>query len=163
MAFAESMVSRVLEDSKPTYIRVPKGNPLEPDSVEDLIGLGSGDSEVVLVTYGSLAQECLKVQKSNPDLSVIVLNRISPLDERLLVEKLKSHEVVVCVEDHFSTIGLYSSLCEVVVRNHLNVEVVALGPLSATFEVGSTADYYHKTFGLDSESLIKQIEKINRN
>ena len=158
MAFAEIMVSRVLEDSKPTYIRVPKGNPLEPDSVEDLISLGSADSEVVLVTYGSLAQECLKVQKSNTDISVIVLNRISPLDESLLVDRLKLHKVVVSVEDHFPTTGLYSSLCEIVVRNHLDAEVVALGPLSATFEVGNTADYYHKIFGLDSDAIVKRFK-----
>jgi len=163
MAFAESLTSRVLEESRPTYIRVPKGNPLEPDSVADLVFFGSADARIVLVTYGSLSQECLKVQKLNQEISVIIINRLYPLDERLLIEKLKLHEVVISVEDHFPTTGLYSSICEVVVRNRLNIEVLATGPTCAAFKVGSTADYYHQVFGLDSRSLIKQIEKINGN
>ena len=163
MAFAESLTSRVLEESRPTYIRVPKGNPLEPNSVADLVFLGSANARIVLVTYGTLVQECLKVQKLNPEISVIIINRLYPLDEQLLLEKLKLHEVVISVEDHFPTTGLYSSLCEVVARNRLNIEVIATGPTSAAFKVGSTADYYHQVFGLDSRSLIKQIEKINAN
>ena len=163
MMFAESLISRVLEESRPTYIRVPKGNPLEPDSVADLVFFGSADARIVLITYGTLAQECLKVQKLNPDISVIIINRLYPLDEQLLLEKLKLHEVVISVEDHFPTTGLYSSICEVVVRNRLNIEVLATGPTCAAFEVGGTADYYHQMFGLDSGSLIKQLEKINGN
>ena len=163
MTFAESMVSRVLEASKPTYIRIPKGNPLEPDSVADLVFSGSADARIVLITYGTLAQECLKAQELNPEISVIIINRIYPLDEQLLLEKLKLHEVVISVEDHFPTTGLYSSICEVVVRNRLNIEVIATGPTSAAFEVGGTADYYHQVFGLDCGSLIKRIEKINGN
>ena len=161
--FAESMVSRVLEASKPTYIRIPKGNPLKPDSVADLVFFGSADARIVLITYGTLAQECLKAQELNPEISVIIINRIYPLDEQLLLENLKLHKVVISVEDHFPTAGLYSSICEVVVRNRLNIEVIATGPTSAAFEVGGTADYYHQIFGLDSGSLIKQIEKINGN
>ena len=65
---------------------------------------------------------------------------------------------MVSVEDHFPTTGLYSSLCEIVVRNHLDAEVVALGPLSATFEVGNTPDYYHKIFGLDSDAIVKRFK-----
>ena len=163
MMFAESLISRVLEESRPTYIRVPKGNPLEPDSVADLVFFGSADARIVLITYGTLAQECLRVRKLNPEISVIIINRLYPLDEQLLLEKLKLHEVVISVEDHFPTTGLYSSICEVVVRNRLNIEVLATGPTCAAFEVGATADYYHQVFGLDSGSLIKQIEKINGN
>ena len=99
----------------------------------------------------------------NPEISVIIINRLYPLDEQLLLEKLKLHEVVISVEDHFPTTGLYSSLCEVIARNRLNIEVIATGPTSAAFEVGGTADYYHQAFGLDSGSLIKRIEKINGN
>lgn len=156
MAFAGSLVSRVLTESRPTYIRVPKGNPVEPDYVEDLIYIGSEDSATVLITYGSLTQECLKVYKSNAGISVIVLNRLFPLDEQLLVDKLKLHEVVVVVEDHFPTTGFYGSLCEILIRNDLNNKVVSLGPRGATFEVGSSADYYHKRFELDSGSLISR-------
>ena len=70
---------------------------------------------------------------------------------------------MISVEDHFPATGLYGSLCEVVVRNRLNIEVLANGPTCAAFEVGGTADYYHQMFGLDSGSLVKQIEKINGN
>jgi len=76
---------------------------------------------------------------------------------------LQSHEVVISVEDHVPTTGLYSSICDVVVRNRLNIEVLATGPSIAAFEVGGSADYYHQVFGLDSGSLIKQIEKIRGN
>jgi len=162
-AFAESLVSRVLADSKPTYVRVPKGNPVEPDSVEDVISIGSGNSEVVLVTYGSLAQECLTVKETNPEISLIILNRIHPLDEKLLANKLQAHKVAFCVEDHSSTSGLFSSLCEVVVRNQLNIDVLPFGPTRSTFEVGGTADYYHRIFDLNSDSLVKRIGKFSGN
>jgi len=160
VSYARSIVPRVLSQDLPTYIRVPKGSPTNPDSTEDLILIGSPKSEIAIVTYGGLVQECLKVHEANTGVAIIVVNQVFPLDEDRMIEHLSGKRQIYVVEDHVPSTGLYGSLCELVVRANIRVNIEGLGPTEPVFEVGSTPDYYFRRFGLDSDSLLKKCALI---
>ena len=160
VSYAKNIVPRVLSQDFPTYIRVPKGNPINPDSSDDVILIGSPKSEVAIVTYGGLVQECLKVHEANSKVAIIVINQIFPLDEDRIIEYLGGKRQILVVEDHVPKTGLYGSLCELMVRANIGVNIEGLGPTEPVFEVGSTPDYYFRRFGLDSDSLLKKCALI---
>jgi len=122
--------------------------------------IGSPKSEVAIVTYGGLVQECLKVHEANSKVAIIVINQIFPLDEDRIIEYLGGKRQILVVEDHVPKIGLYGSLCELMVRANIGVNIEGLGPTEPVFEVGSTPDYYFRRFGLDSDSLLKKCALI---
>jgi transketolase len=158
VAYAASLLDSVLEARRPAYIRVPKGGSVEPNSDAHLVKLNGNSDNTLLVSYGNLAQSCLEVQRLDPRISVLVVNRLRPLDEQVLYEAMIPHKRIVVVEDHFPQSGLYGTLCEFFLRGRLNGRLESIGPHGYSFEVGSTADHFHKELGVDAASLLKFLE-----
>ena len=150
-----SLVDRILEAGRPAYVRIPKGGHAEPASDEHMVKLPGAADDVLLVSYGNPAQTCLEARRRDPRLSVLVVNRLHPLDEQSLAEMLAPHSRIVIVEDHFPQAGLYGSLCEFAARNPLRGELESIAPKDYTFEVGSSPDYFFRKFGMDVNSLLK--------
>jgi len=156
--FASTVLDRVLAGKRPAYIRVGKGKPSLPTANGDVAYLPGTGGGPLLVTYGPLTVECLKAQAERPDLSVLVLNRIHPLDGAALTSYLKAHSHILVVEDQFAHCGLYASLCQIFVEEGIRSALhSAAPPPEYTLTVGQSPAFYFRRFKLDAAGILSRL------
>ena len=156
-AYASSLVERILEANRPAYVRIPKGEFSFPCSDEHLVKLQGDENEILLVSYGTPSQTCIEVQKIDPRVSVLIVNRLRPLDKNVLVKMLAPHSRIYVVEDHFPSSGLYGSLCQFALENECTAKLISLAPQDYEFTVGASAGYFHQHYGIDLAGITKSI------
>jgi len=159
VTYAAKLVEKVVQAGRPAYIRIPKGTHTEPASEENIVKLSGESDDVLLVSYGNPAQLCIEVRKQDPRVSVLVINRLRPLDDLVLLEAIKSHKRIIVVEDHFPQSGLYGSLCEFIVSNPILGRLESLAPINYSFEVGTSQEYFYKKYRIDVENILSIINK----
>lgn len=110
---------------KPIYIRIPKGNGFNSNKFE----IHQGDNPKIVLSYGSaltLANEYAESRSAKliavEDLGVGVFKK---LDTELSGKKIES---ITIIEDHFPWTGLYSFVCQWVLKRKLDVEVRSIAP-----------------------------------
>ena len=158
ITYAGALVERIIQNGRPAYIRIPKGTSVEPATDLGMVKLPGESDEIILVSYGNPVQTCIEVRRRNPRFSVLVVNKLHPLDNDSLLEALSPHGRIVVVEDHLPSSGLYGSLCEFAARHSLRGRLESVAPTGYAFEVGSTPDYFFQKFGMDVCSLLKLSE-----
>jgi transketolase len=158
VAYAALLLDRIKQAGKPAYVRIPKGGHTEPASAEHIVKLVGEDDDLLLVSYGNPAQVCIEARRHNPRLSVLVINRLHPLDDESLLEALAPYRRILVVEDHFPLTGLYGSLCEFASRHPLKGRIESAAPKNYVFDVGTTTEYFFKKFGIDLNSILKFAE-----
>jgi transketolase len=158
--FATGLLERVLATGRAAYLRVAKGAPSIPGTADDvsyLPGIGDGP---LLVTYGSLAVECLAVQEQRPEVSVLVLNKVHPVDPADVVAHLQAHSSVLVVEDHFGHTGLYGSLCILAMEQGVTPRMTSVAPdHEYCLVVEQTPKGYWRRYGLDAAGIIERLDR----
>lgn len=157
VAYAATLVDHLIDIGRPAYVRIPKGAAKIPPSTEHIVTLSGEKNEIALVSYGTPVQECLSAQMKDPSLSVIVINRLRPLQEDKIIDALAPYRRIFVVEDHFPSCGLYGSLCEIVVTHNLPFRMHSLGPRDYTLEVGTSNEFFHRKYGIDSENILQAV------
>jgi transketolase len=160
ITFANSLIGKVLANKKPAYIRIPKGEFINPDSDENMVLLQGLKQSVLLVSYGTPAQECIKAMSHNQDLSVMVFNKLYPLDKPKLKIILEQYENILVIEDHFASTGLYGLFCELCNEFSIFKQIISLAPKGYSFDVGSSNDYFHEKIGISSNKILERINNM---
>ena len=104
-------------------------------------------TDVTILTYGMLFEQTLVarelLQAQGKSVGLVNLRSLKPVDEAALLHVARRGSLIVTVEDHFVTGGLYSILAEVLLRHQLTARVLPLaleerwyrpGHLSAVLE-----------------------------
>ena len=104
-------------------------------------------TDVTILTYGMLFEQTLVarelLQAQGKSVGLVNLRSLKPVDEAALLHVARRGSLIVTVEDHFVTGGLYSILAEVLLRHQLTARVLPLaleerwyrpGRLSAVLE-----------------------------
>ncbi|GAB3585025.1 transketolase family protein [Hymenobacter daeguensis] len=104
-------------------------------------------TDITILTYGMLFEQTLVarelLQAQGKSVGLINLRSLKPIDEEALLAVVRSGGLLVTVEDHFITGGLYSILAEILLRHQLTARVLPLaleerwyrpGRLSAVLE-----------------------------
>lgn len=114
---------KVLASGKPCYIRycgvpaVVEHQPFELGKAEVL----SEGKDVTLLTYGFMLRETVAAKKvlesKGVSVRLVNLRMPKPADEQAIVEAVKATPMVVTIEDHFLTGGLWSILGEVCLKH----------------------------------------------
>jgi transketolase len=161
--FSASVLDRALAQDRPAYIRVAKGAPSVADGDQLVVykpGTGTGP---LLVSYGAVATECLKAQEQNPELSVLILNKVHPVDIASVGPHLASHRSAIVAEDHFGHSGLYASLCQAVMESDISCRVVSAAPPAGyDLVVGASAATYLRRAEIDAEGLLRRAKDLSR-
>jgi transketolase len=160
VTFANSIVQKVLAIKKPAYIRIPKGEFLNPESDENMVLLPGLKKSVLLVSYGSPAQECIKAMAQNPEISVLVFNKLYPLDKPKLKIILEQYNNILVLEDHFASTGLFGMFCEFCNDFSIFRKLISIAPKDYIFEVGSTNNYFHEKIGISSNKILERINNM---
>ena len=124
-----------------------------------MVKLAGETDDVLLVSYGNPVQACIEVRNRDPRISVLVINRLRPLDEHELSAALEPHKRIFVVEDHFSQSGLYGSICEFIARKPIRGSIESLSPKGYSFEVGTSSDYFYSKYGIDVSGILASTKK----
>lgn len=152
--YATGVVDRLLDEGRPAFVRIAKGAPSLPAPAADTMLFPAARPETLLVSYGSMVQECMAVREARDDVSVLAVNRLRPLDEDAVLDAVAGHDRIIVVEDHFPHTGLYGVLCQLWVERGVATRIESRAPaLDYTLAVGASSDYFHRKFGMDSASI----------
>ena len=124
-------LEKVINSPYPTYVRYNNLQPSiehDPDFEIGKAEIISEGKDVVIISYGILlkqaleAAEILKVEGKS--VGIINLRTVSPIDRKAIIKACRDAFLVVTIEDHFQTGGLYSILSEILIEEELLCKVL---------------------------------------
>lgn len=126
-------LEQVLQDPAPCYIRYSGFKP-HASHVEDFqIGraeVWSEGTDVTLLTYGLLFAECFKAAarllQAGYSVGLVNMRMLKPVDSEAILAAAQRSRLLVVVEDHFKTGGLYSIVAETLLDQGLSSPVLSI-------------------------------------
>lgn len=126
-------IEQVIDSPSPFYIRHIALPPAVVHSGEFEIGkaeiFGDG-TDVAILTYGLMLREAVKakelLERSGLSVRLLNLRTLKPIDESAILDAARDCRLLVTVEDHFLTGGLYSILSELLTKNRLSPETLPI-------------------------------------
>jgi transketolase len=161
VAFADPLIDRLLDAGRPAYVRIPKGEPAEPATAADVVYLPSKQRRTLIATYGSPAQNVLKVAAARDDVSVLIFNRLKPIVWEQIAQPLRDHDTLVVVEDHFPDHGLFGTLCRMGMEAGVHPHVHSLAPRAYNLTVGTSNAYYEAVYGIDVAGIEAHVQALH--
>lgn len=160
----KAMIRAVAEMEGPCYVRLGRSG--VEDVFDDNYAFEPGKgvvlrkgSKVAIVATGLMVQEALKAaEMSDCDPTVVNIHTIKPIDEKLLLELAKTHDVILTCEEHSVINGLGSAVCEVLAPYNL-CKIERIGIQDVFGESGKPKDLLHE-YGLDAEAICTKINAL---
>ncbi len=123
----------VLRDPAPYYIRYNARSPVvthTPDFVPGRAEVLAEGRDVSFLTYGMLVTECYqaaeRLRADGLSVGLVNLRTLKPVDQECLVALARTTRLLVVVEDHCKTGGLYSILAETLLEAGITAETLCL-------------------------------------
>ena len=127
------MLPYIWNSDKPSYLRVNthKTNYIHseflPGKAEIIVAPGT---EVTILVYGYLFKQALEaqsiLQSSGYSTGLINMRSLKPIDESAVVQAAATSAMIVTLEDHLQHGGLYSAVCETLIKNGTMCKVLPL-------------------------------------
>jgi transketolase len=124
------MMPAIWASSKPAYTRINtrKTNyvhaPFKPGKAE-VIEQGT---DVTILTYGLLFEQALIatgiLKSEGLSVGLINMRSLKPIDEQAILSAVAQSELIVTLEDHFLTGGLYTIVAEVLLKHQKTAKVL---------------------------------------
>jgi len=123
----------------------------------------SEGSDVTILVYGFLFQEALiastLLECRGISVRLINLRMLEPIDEDAILESTRATTLIVALEDHFQRGGLFSIVCELLVRHKLNCNVLPISFDRRWFKPALLDDTL-KYEGFTGDQIAKRILKV---
>ena len=125
-------MEKIFPTDSPFYIRYNNLKPLIKHS-EFEIGKAEviSEGDITIMTYGLLFKEALAaaeiLRAEGKSVGVINIRTLKPIDIKTITKYCRKSGLVVTLEDHFLTGGLYSILCEAMVNENISCKVLPIG------------------------------------
>jgi transketolase len=123
------MLPEIWNYPSPSYVRI---NTRKTDHVHTPFEWGKAEvisegTEVTILTYGLLFEQALEavniLKEEGLSVGLVNMRSLKPVDEQAILNATKSN-LVVTVEDHFLTGGLYSIVAEVLLKHQTTARVL---------------------------------------
>jgi len=157
----------VLASSAPTYVRYnSRPSPLwhTPFALGRAEVLSEGDDVAVLAAglpVPALAEACALLREEGVGARLVNLRMLAPVDEQAVLAAARACGVVVTVEDHLLSGGLYQLVAEILVRYGVSVPVVPVGLDGRFFRPGRLADILERE-GFTPRKLAARLRDARR-
>jgi transketolase len=152
---------KVFASSSPFYIRYNNSKPVVRHS-EFEIGkaeiFGDG-TDIALIVHGFLfgqayaAKEILESQGKS--VRLINVRTVKPIDEEAIIKAVDECKLIVTLEDHFITGGLYTILAEILLKNKKTADVLPFALKDKWFKPG-LLNYVLGYEGFTAEQIAKK-------
>ena len=161
----------LVSSGKPFYIRYNNISPHTSHSMPFEIGKAEAypsnaepdeADDATILTYGFLLGQGLRVQEilENDGFAVRVVNMrtLSPIDEEIIFDAVERSQLVVTLEDHFLTGGLYSIVSELLIRDGMAADVLPIALNNKWFKPGLLNDVLQYE-GFTAEQIAHRIKE----
>ncbi|HET6266436.1 MAG TPA: transketolase C-terminal domain-containing protein [Acidobacteriota bacterium] len=153
----------MLESRSPCYIRY---NPEQAKIAHDpVLTRGKAElaimgSDCAILTYGFMFnrayQACELLLESGLSPRLINLRMLSPIDEEVIAQAAVETPMVITLEDHFLYGGLYTIVCEILVRRGIQTRVMPIGFEQRWFRPALLEDALHAA-GMNANQIAEKI------
>jgi len=147
----------------PASVRYPRGKGPGTVVAEDLTALEIGKAEIrhqggriAILAWGSMVTPALEAGKQL-GATVINMRFVKPMDEAIILEMAKSHDVLVTVEENVISGGAGSAVNVFLQAQQILMPVLNLGLPDEFIEQG-TREELLSLCGLDTQGIITSIE-----
>jgi transketolase len=154
----------LVKEPGPSYVRYHAADPrvhhraFELGVAEELRG---GD-EIAILTFGLLVSEALDaaaiLETRGHSVRVVNLRSLAPLDTDAVLRAARTCRLVVTLEDHFQTGGLYSLVAETLVRHRVSARVLPVA-LDRRFFEPVPFEQVLRNEGFDGNALAARIAR----
>jgi transketolase len=128
-----AMLPKIVASGAPAYVRYYAGKP----AIEHTGGFEIGKAEILsegndvtLLTYGFLLREALVaktiLEGKRVGVRLVNMRTLKPVDERVILRAARETRLMVTLEDHFLTGGLFSIVAETFARHHVSCRVLPM-------------------------------------
>jgi len=115
-------------------------------------------SRIAILAWGSMVAPSVEVGKQL-GATVVNMRFVKPLDEALLLELAKSHDVFVTVEENVIAGGAGSAVNEFLQAQSILMPVLNIGLPDQFVEQGAREELL-ELCGLDSKGILAKIQKV---
>ncbi len=165
-------IEQILKYPSPFYVRFNNIKPSYNHTEDFEIGKAeiiSKGNDITILTYGLLFSESLIaksiLEKQGFSVGLINLRTLKPIDEKLILNCAETSSILVTIEDHFITGGLFSIVSELLVKNNILIDVIPISLGNNFFKPALLNDVLkcEKLRGEDiAEKIINQIHTKNK-
>ena len=163
---ARAAIKAAFEHVGPVYIRLGRlAVPVLNDEENYKFEIGKGvvlkeGTDVTIFATGLEVYEAVlaaeMLEKDGISAEVVNIHTIKPIDKELVIASATKTGKVVTVEEHFTTGGLGSAVCEVLSEN-APTKVLRIGINDVFGESGPALELIHK-YELDAEGICKKVK-----
>ena len=157
------MLSTGFNHDGPASVRYPRGKGPGAKVRKDLSTLPIGKAEirhqggrVAFLAFGSMVEPALEAGKTL-GATVVNMRFIKPLDEELILEMAKTHDVLVTVEENVIAGGAGSAVNEFLQAQQILMPILNLGLPDSCVEQG-TREELLSLCGLDAKGILASTE-----
>ena len=154
----------IYNDPAPYYIRFNAVKSIvehEEFKIGKAETFGNG-TDIAILVYGFLFTKAYKAKEilESKGFSVRLLNMrtLKPVDEEAILKSVDECRLIVTLEDHFITGGLYSILAEVLLKNKKTANVLPLALMNKWFKPGLLEDVLEYE-GFTAEKIAERINE----
>ena len=127
------MLPAIVKSPDPAYIRYNASRPAVEHTAPFAIGEAevlSDGSDVALLTFGFLLEHVKRAAEiltaRGVGVRLVNLRTLKPIDERIVVRAARDARLLVTVEDHFRTGGLFSIVAETLLLQRVTAKTLPL-------------------------------------
>ena len=152
----------------PSYMRLAKNGELKLHDNHKALIIGkalkikTGD-DILLISTGTSLNISVKLSKELEVLgfSTEILNyhTIKPFDKSSLIESSSRKKLIVTIEEHLITTGLYSLVAQTMQENSCHIKLLAFGISESSSNLSGTREFMLSQYGVDSNSIYNKIVK----
>lgn len=121
----------------------------------------SNGFDVTILTYGILLNQALKAKQilDSQKISVRLINlrTLKPINEEIILQSVNQTPLIVTLEDHFLTGGLFSIVSEILIKNQMLCKVLPLALENKWFKPALLRDVLEYE-GFTGEIISKKIK-----
>jgi 1-deoxy-D-xylulose-5-phosphate synthase len=148
----------------PAAVRYPRGKGPGVGLVEEMTALPIGKAEVkrrgaavAILAFGTMVEPSVQAAEAL-GATVVNMRFVKPLDEDLILEMARSHDVLVTVEENAVAGGAGAAVSEALSRHHCLIPVVHLGLGDEFLEHASREELLSES-GLDAQGIEHSIRR----
>jgi transketolase len=161
------MLPAVWGSAGPAYVRInhKKGRYEHSANIPGKAEVVAKGKDVTLLVYGFLFENALQakgiLEKEGLSVGLVNMRSLKPVDEEAIVDAALGSALLVTIEDHLLTGGLYSIVAEVLLRHRLSgAEVFPMALEERWFRPGLLGDVL-ETEGFTAEQIAGRIKNAN--
>ena len=128
-----NMLPKIWDSPHPSYVRIcTKTSNYQHDKNFEIgkAEVISEGTDITILVYGFMFEQAMITAKilNNKGYSVgfINLRSLKPVDEQAILKTVFNSKLIVTIEDHFLTGGLFSILAEILLRHKLTADVLPI-------------------------------------